>query len=42
MILFHGSDIIIEEPKILVPNRALDFGIGFYTTANRSQAEKIV
>ncbi len=29
----------MKSPKILVPNRALDFGIGFYTTANRNQAE---
>ena len=39
MIVFHGSDRIIESPDILEPNRALDFGKGFYTTINEQQAE---
>jgi hypothetical protein len=38
MILYHGTNVWFEQPKILVPNRALDFGIGFYATANRAQA----
>ena len=28
----------MEEPKILTPNRYLDFGAGFYTTTNYDQA----
>ena len=28
----------VEEPKILTPNRYLDFGAGFYTTTNYDQA----
>lgn len=39
MIIYHGSDRIIEIPKILEPNRALDFGKGFYTTLNEMQAK---
>ena len=38
MILYHGSDVIIKEPKLIKQNRTLDFGYGFYTTANREQA----
>jgi allantoicase len=38
MLLYHGTNIRFEKPKILTPNRALDFGIGFYTTSNRKQA----
>ncbi|MBO7625503.1 MAG: DUF3990 domain-containing protein, partial [Bacteroidales bacterium] len=38
MIVYHGSDKRIEIPKILEPNRALDFGKGFYTTLNEVQA----
>ncbi|WP_312648937.1 DUF3990 domain-containing protein [Aminipila sp.] len=38
MIIYHGSDIVVKEPKILESNRLLDFGIGFYTTSNREQA----
>ena len=38
MILYHGSNVVVEEPKLIVQNRALDFGIGFYTTENRTQA----
>jgi len=38
MLLYHGSDVIVEAPKILSPNRMLDFGAGFYTTTNKAQA----
>lgn len=38
MIVYHGSDKRIEIPKILEPNRALDFGKGFYTTLYEVQA----
>ena len=38
MIIYHGSNVIVEEPKILTPNRYLDFGAGFYTTTNYDQA----
>jgi len=28
----------VEKPDILVPNRFLDFGMGFYTTVHKNQA----
>lgn len=40
MILYHGSDMIVESPKILKANRTLDFGHGFYTTTSKEQACK--
>lgn len=39
MILYHGSNMIVEKPKIIIQNRFLDFGNGFYTTTNKQQAE---
>ena len=39
MILYHGSNVEVSEPKIVRSIRTLDFGPGFYTTANRKQAE---
>ena len=38
MILYHGSNVIVELPKLIRQNRYLDFGFGFYTTTNRDQA----
>ncbi|MGM9597037.1 MAG: DUF3990 domain-containing protein [Eubacteriales bacterium] len=38
MIIYHGSNVTVEEPKILTSNRYLDFGAGFYTTTNYDQA----
>ncbi|MBF1003782.1 MAG: DUF3990 domain-containing protein [Lachnospiraceae bacterium] len=38
MILYHGSNLIVEKPKLVRQNRYLDFGFGFYTTTNRNQA----
>jgi hypothetical protein len=37
--IYHGSDILVTNPKIIQPVRALDFGQGFYTTTNIKQAE---
>jgi len=39
VLVYHGSNIVVERPKLIVPNRALDFGSGFYTTENLGQAE---
>jgi len=38
MTLYHGSDQIIEIPKLRHSIRTLDFGSGFYTTTNKEQA----
>lgn len=40
MILYHGSNVLVSKPKILVTNRMLDFGAGFYTTSSKEQAMK--
>ena len=38
MLLYHGSPQIVRKPRILIPNRTLDYGIGFYTTTSEQQA----
>ena len=38
MILYHGSNMKVESPKLIEQNRLLDFGSGFYTTTNKDQA----
>ena len=38
MILYHGSNLVVLEPKLVIQNRYLDFGYGFYTTTNKVQA----
>ncbi|MBQ8214018.1 MAG: DUF3990 domain-containing protein [Clostridia bacterium] len=39
MLLYHGSNMLVKQPKLVVQNRFLDFGYGFYTTTNQQQAE---
>lgn len=38
MILYHGSNVLVEQPQLVQQNRFLDFGFGFYTTTNKEQA----
>lgn len=38
MICYHGSDTVVDAPKILEAKRPLDFGGGFYVTSNKEQA----
>lgn len=38
MILYHGSNVEVREPRLLSGQRALDFGRGFYTTTSFDQA----
>jgi hypothetical protein len=38
MILYHGSNVIVESPRLVLQPHFLDFGAGFYTTLNREQA----
>ncbi len=40
MLLYHGSNIAVQNPKILESDRRLDFGTGFYLTSSLSQAER--
>ena len=39
MICYHGSDVIVDIPKVLESKRPLDFGSGFYTTTSKEQAK---
>lgn len=38
MIVYHGSNMVVKQPKLIPQNRFLDFGKGFYTTENKIQA----
>ena len=38
MILYHGSNVVVDKPRLVPQNRFLDFGSGFYTTENKTQA----
>ena len=40
MILYHGSNVIVREPKLMPQVRALDFGRAFYLTSDFEQAAK--
>lgn len=40
MLLYHGSNTAVREPKILKSQRYLDFGAGFYMTSDFEQARK--
>lgn len=40
MKLYHGSNVIVDNPKIIKSERALDFGPGFYLTTDIEQAKK--
>jgi hypothetical protein len=40
MTLYHGGTDIIKKPKLTFSERGRDFGIGFYTTNIREQAQK--
>ena len=39
MICYHGSDTIVDLPRILEAKRPLDFGGGFYVTTSEAQAK---
>lgn len=39
---YHGSLEKVEHPRILLPNRKLDYGEGFYTTTSEKQAKEWV
>ena len=40
MILYHGSNVEVKEPKIIKSKRLLDFGTGFYLTSDYEQSQK--
>ena len=39
MLLYHGSNIAVEKPRLLNQTRGLDFGEGFYLTSREEQAQ---
>jgi hypothetical protein len=39
IVLYHGSNVAVDSPRIIQSQRTLDFGEGFYTTTNKQQAE---
>jgi len=38
MIVYHGSNVTVNKPTLVPQTRFLDFGKGFYTTENKTQA----
>ena len=40
MLLYHGSNVLVENPKIIISAKGLDFGAGFYLTSSYEQAER--
>jgi hypothetical protein len=40
MLLYHGSNVIVDKPKLIQQTRGLDFGQGFYLTSRKEQAER--
>ena len=39
-IVYHGSSVKVDKPRIIVGKYTKDFGMGFYCTILKSQAEK--
>ena len=40
MILYHGSNVAVKNPRLVEPSRGLDFGAGFYLTTSEGQAAR--
>ena len=38
MLLYHGSNLTVDSPKLINQQRGLDFGAGFYLTTAEEQA----
>ena len=41
MILYHGSDVIVKDPKIIESEKGKDFGPAFYLTPIKEQADRM-
>ena len=41
MILYHGSNVEVKNPKIIKTDKGRDFGFAFYLTPIKEQAEKM-
>jgi hypothetical protein len=40
MLLYHGSSITVDKPRLIEQTRGLDFGPGFYLTTSEAQAKR--
>jgi hypothetical protein len=40
MLLYHGSNLVVEKPRLIEQTRGLDFGAGFYLTSREEQARR--
>ena len=40
MILYHGSNMIVEKPLVNIGKTSVDFGQGFYLTSDYEQAKR--
>lgn len=40
MLLYHGSNLTVDSPRLLQQTRGFDFGAGFYLTTSKEQAER--
>lgn len=41
MILYHGSNVEVKDPKIISADKGRDFGFAFYLTPIKEQAERM-
>ena len=41
MLLYHGSDVAIQKPRIIRTEKGRDFGCAFYLTPIKEQAERM-
>lgn len=41
MLLYYGSNMVVEEPKIIKSEKGRDFGFAFYLTPIKEQAERM-
>lgn len=41
MILYHGSNVEVKDPKIITSEKGKDFGPAFYVTPIKEQAERM-
>ena len=41
MLLYHGSDVAIQKPRIIRTEKGRDFGYAFYLTPIKEQAERM-
>jgi hypothetical protein len=40
VLLYHGSNVAVQAPRLMGQTRGLDFGPGFYLTTDRAQAAR--